>query len=273
MRSIESYLRFICYRTEGIVLRDSPDSEAPVFDDKIPLMERATIVGRAARLYEIDSALVEGVFRAIDSASMLSYDDADPDRWANDWRAAANASPFPALQFPVMWIGFSRPFQAGMMHKIEQTARLTKWGRGVGQFEPHFRLDPHDLDSKITGMLLAETDDDRGIAVWVHEENLKEHRMASIVPVASPEDGWIFPPGGRWLPTVILAALMNRATFVEHPVSAATRRAWGRSGAHGKLQAQPWHEAKISTDTAAEIIKSILGKVATHFRDAEKAGS
>src|SRR5262245_6419649 len=234
MRAVESYLRFVSYRTEGIVMRDSGDSPVPLLDDKLPIMDRAASIARGAQIYEVQADLVEAVFSAVDSISMRSFDPEDPDRWSRIWRGAAERTPFPPLPFPAMWIGFSRPIEAGMIHKMEQARRLSRWGQNLIH-EANFRVNPEELDAKMTGMLLAETDDDRGLSILIHEERLAANRMSSLVPIASPEEGWLFPEGGRWVMALMLARLAERAKIVVHPVTSGVRRVWSKSGVHGRV--------------------------------------
>lgn len=252
MRAVEKYLQYVQRqllertRTIRFVNGGQPDGFMDRFHDLLPV----------ARVFDVDGPSFEAVHSVVAQSSCDSFDEANPDSWAQSWENAREEVPFPALPFPVVWVGFS-PSCEWLFHRVNITIPLMQ-RRGL---LPEGRL----LASELIGVLMAEVDEDSGFAAAVFAEQLDTlpgSVLYSCTPICDPKLGWLNATSGEWYCVARLGAHIASAAVEEKPVSAAMRLAYRKSGVpQWKVPPQPWYRVHGAVSSTFEMKRDFAGTV------------
>lgn len=252
MKAVEKYLEYVQRqlldrsRTIRLANGGQPDGFMERFHDLLPV----------ARVFEVDGASFADAQHVISQVSYDSFDESNPDAWAEAWNNAREEVPFPALPFPVIWVGFS-PECEWLTHRVSITIPIMQH-RGL---MPQGRL----ISSELVGVLMAEVDENSGFAAGVYAErmdSLPDSVLYSCTPICDPKLGWLNATSGEWFSVAKLGAHIASAAVEERPVSAAMRLTYRKSGVpQGRVPPQPWYRVHGAVSSVFEMKRDFTAAV------------
>lgn len=230
-------------------------------DGKSEPIDRVLKLVRAAKIYEIESDLVDLCIRDTTSimAACYALSDFDRDKYEQRIDLVTTRAPFPSPPCPVTFIGFTRPVDPGAaFDSYERQAIVSdiKDASGVDVDRPD------DMTSKAIGLIIAETDDNDGIVAWIFRERAPSIGMGDAINVSM-----VYEPGGErwtsfakstgiWSVTSLVLSIASCCAPTEKKVTASTRMAWAKSGVKD-MRPQPYYKIETAGLSLDEISKMI----------------